>query len=95
MDYLARESTINSGAELCCEKELPTSEILKEIRKELYETICILSSIRLSLEGNETNERKIEEPKCMYDEVVGIEHMAVDCMGLSHAIMDRLFGMKD
>lgn len=91
MDYCARESTVCEPVE-CCERQMSTREVLDEIRKELAETVSVLSSIRLSIEGVQAQDRKTEEPKCLYDEVLMIEHMAVDCMGLSHAIMDKLFG---
>lgn len=93
LDYCAKSETLPSAEEVC-EKGMPTSEILKGIRKELAETIAILTNIRLSLEGKETPERKYEEPKCLYDEVKEIEHMSLDCMGLSHSILDRLFGIR-
>ena len=92
MDYCVRESTLNTCEEAVCEREMVTSEIVREIRKELAETIIVLCGIRLSLEGTEAPERKTEEPKCLHDEVKTIEHMAVDCMGLAHVIADRLFG---
>ena len=92
MDYCARESTINDATPVCCEQEMSTSEILKETRKELAETISVLSNIRLSLEGKDSPERKIEEPKSLYDEVLMINRMATDCMGLSHDIFIKLFG---
>ena len=91
MDYCARETTACEAVE-CCEKQMSTREVLDEIRKELAETVSVLSSIRLYIEGVQSQDRKIEEPKCLYDEVRIIEVMAVDCMGLSFAIMDKLFG---
>ena len=91
MDYCARETTACEAVE-CCERQMSTREVLDEIRKELAETVSVLSSIRLSIEGVQAQDRKTEEPKCLYDDVLMIEHMAVDCMGLSHAIMDKLFG---
>lgn len=91
MDYCARETTACEPVD-CCERQMSTAEILQETRKELAETIAVLSGIRLSLEGVEAPDRKTEEPKCLYDEVLTIEHMAADCMGLSHIILDKLFG---
>ena len=94
MDYCARETTACEAVE-CCERQMSTREVLEEIRKELSETVMVLSNIRLSIEGVQAQDRKTEEPKCLYDEVLMIEHMAVDCMGLSHAILDKLFGNKE
>ena len=91
MDYCARETTACEAVE-CCERQMSTREVLDEISKELAETVSVLSSIRLSIEGVQAQDRKTEEPKCLYDHVLMIEHMAVDCMGLSHAIIDKLFG---
>ena len=91
MDYCAKETTACEPVE-CCESPMSTREVLSEIRKELAETVSVLSCIRLSIEGVQAQDRKAEEPKCLYDEVIMIEHMAVDCMGLSHAIMAKLFG---
>ena len=91
MDYCARESTINESMTLC-EKQMSASEILKEARKELAETIGILTKIRGGLDGFCPPEKNAEEPRCFCDEVKGIERMAIDCMGLSHAISDSLFG---
>lgn len=91
MDYCVTEST-RCEAEEYCERQMSTSEVLKETRKELSEAISVLSSIRLSLEGMTPPDRKTDEPKCLHDEVLMIERMAVDCMGLSHAIIDKLFG---
>ena len=90
MDYCARESTLCEHDEVC-ERQMSTREVLEEIRKELMETVAILSGIRLSLEGVQAQDRKAEEPKCLYDEVLMIETMATDCMGLSHAILAKLF----
>ena len=61
---------------------------------ELTETISILRGISFSLNGKEINEKKNEEPKCLYDEANAIRSMALDCMGLAHVIMDTLFGIK-
>ncbi len=91
MDYCVTESTRCEGEEYS-ERQMAISEVLKETRKELAETISVLSSIRLSIEGLTPPDRKTEEPKCLFDEVLMIEHMALDCMGLSHAIIDKLFG---
>ena len=91
MDYCARETTACEPVE-CCEKQMSTREVIDEIKKELMETVSVLSSIRLSIEGVQAPDRKTEEPKCLYDDVLMIEHMAVDCMGLSHEIMSKLFG---
>ena len=91
MDYCAKESTLPQCGDVC-EREVTTSEVIRDIRKELAETISVLSAIRLMLEGEETPERKIDEPKCLHEEVRVIERMAIDCMGLSHVISDRLFG---
>lgn len=91
MDYCARETTACEPVE-CCESQISTKEVLATIRKELSESVSVLSCIRLSLEGVQAQDRKTEEPKCLYDEVLMIEHMATDCMGLSHAILSKLFG---
>ena len=91
MDYKVTETTLNAPTE-ACERQMSTAEIVREIRKELSETISVLNGIRLSLEGTETPERKADEPKCFYEEVLTIEHIAVDCMGVTHAIADKLFG---
>jgi len=89
MDYCARETTIAAEPECC--REMSTSEIVKEIRKELMETELTLMRIKLSLDGKGTEERNTEEPRCLLDEIKQIEHIAVDCMGLSHEIHDQLF----
>lgn len=91
MDYRERETTACEPV-ACCESQMSTSEVLKEIRKELSEAISAMSCIRLSLEGVTAPDRKTEEPKCLYDEVLMIERMATDCMGLSQAIIYKLFG---
>lgn len=91
MDYYAKENT-NCEPVDYCERNMTTREVLDEIRKELMETVSVLSGIRLAIEGVQAQDRKTEEPKCLYDEVLMIERMAVDCMGLSHAIMEKLFG---
>lgn len=75
----------------CVERAMSTSEIIKEIRKELAETISCLANIKFSIDGECINERKTDEPKCMNDEIKIIERMAVDCIGLSHEIHDKLF----
>lgn len=93
MDYCARESTRCEGEEVCV-SQMSTSEILKETRKELTETISILRGISFSLNGKELNEKNNEEPKCLYDEANAIRSMALDCMALAHIIMDTLFGIK-
>ena len=93
MDYCARETTACEPVDVC-ERQMTTREVLEEIRKELSETVLTLTQIRLSIEGVQAQDRKTEEPKCLYDEVLMIEHMATDCMGLSYAIMDKLFGHK-
>ena len=93
MDYCARESTRFEGEEVCV-SQMSTSEILKETRQELTETISILRGISFSLNGKEINEKNNEEPKCLYDEANAIRSMALDCMGLAHVIMDTLFGIK-
>ena len=92
-DYCARESTRCEGEEVCV-SQMSTSEILKETRQELTETISILRGISLSLNGKEINEKNNEEPKCLYDEAKAIRSMALDCMGLANVIMDTLFGIK-
>ncbi|MBO7423263.1 MAG: hypothetical protein J6T99_07755 [Oscillospiraceae bacterium] len=91
MDYCARESTLEPVAD-ACEREQTTAEIVRNIRKELSETVSVLCGIRLSLTGEEAQERKIDEPKCFHEEVKAIEHMAMDCIALSHMIADKLFG---
>lgn len=91
MDYCARESTLEPVAD-SCEREQTTADIIRNIRKELSETVSVLCGIRLSLIGEEAPERKIEEPKCFHEEVKAIEHIAMDCMALSHLIADKLFG---
>ena len=91
MDYKVTETTLNDPTE-ACERQMSTIEIVREIRKELSETISVLDNIRLSLEGTETPERKTDEPKCFYEEVLTIEHIAFNCMGLAHVIADKLFG---
>ena len=92
MDYCARESTLCENGSEVFERSMSTREVLGEIKKELAETVSVLSGIRLSVEGVQAQDRKTEEPKCLHEEVLMIEHMAVDCMGLSHAIMAKLFG---
>ena len=93
MDYCARESTRCEGEEVCV-SQVSTSEILKETRQELTETISILRGISSSLNGKEINEKNNEEPKCLYDEANAIRNMALDCMKLAYVIMDTLFGIK-
>jgi len=92
-DYCARESTRCEGEEVCV-SQMPTSEILKETRHELIETISILRGINFSLNGKEINEKNNEEPKCLYDEANAIRSLALDCMALADVIMDTLFGIK-
>lgn len=92
-DYCERESTRCEGEEVCV-NQMSTSEILKETRHELKETITILRGISFSLNGKAINEKNNEEPKCLYDEANAIRSMALDCMGLAHVIMDTLFGIK-
>lgn len=92
-DYCARESTRCEGEEVCV-SQMSTSEILKETRQELTETISILRGISFSLNGKEINEKKNEEPKCLYEEANAIRIMTLDCMELAHLIMDTLFGIK-
>ena len=59
MDYCARESTINDCAvDECCERQMSTREVLDEIKKELAETVGVLSSIRLSIEGVQAPDKK-------------------------------------
>lgn len=91
MEYCARESTICEG-ELCVD-ELTTSEIVKDIRKELAETVGVLSQIKTSIDGEMPADRKADEPKCLHDDIKLIERMAIDCMGLAHTIQAKLFRM--
>ena len=91
MDYCAIESTRCDGEEVCV-TQMSTSEILKETRQELAETISVLKGISFSLNGKEINEKNIEEPKCLYDEANAIRNMTHDCLGFAHVIMDTLFG---
>lgn len=74
-----------------CEHEMSTCEILRDIRKELNETLMCLSQIKLSIDGEGMKDRSGDEPGCMHDEVKCIEHMAMDCVALSHVIHDKLF----
>lgn len=74
-----------------CEREMSTSEILKEIRSELVETFVVLSQIKIAVDGEAINDRKTDEPKCLHDEMKLTEVIATDCMGLAHAIHDKLF----
>ena len=92
MDYCARESTLCDGREEPVERNMTTREIIEEIRMNLQETLAVLTSMRLSIEGSQAQERKAEEPKCLHDDVLMIKNMTVDAMGLSHAIMAKLFG---
>lgn len=90
MDYCARESTAVTD-DICCEREMSIGDLIAEIRKELSETISCLSQMKVNLDGDPFNERKVDEPKCLMDEIKLIEHMAVDCIGLSHTIYDKLY----
>ena len=90
MDYCAKETTRNEPVEVC-EREMSTDEILQMIRKELSETYSTLSRIKCSIDGEQINDTKIEEPKCLLEEVRFIERISTDCMGLSHIIHDKLF----
>ena len=87
-DYMVEKPIVNQDA---CVQEMTTSEIVKEIRKELMEPILCLSQIRLALDGEVEPDRKMDEPRCLHDEIQMIEHMSVDCIGLSHAIHDKMF----
>ena len=91
MDYCVKDSTLNPCADTC-ERERTTSDIVKETKKALSETMAVLNGIRLSLEGTNAPERKTEEPKCFHDDVKAVENLAMDCMALAHIIADRLFG---
>ena len=90
MDYCAREATCEPN-EMICEREMPTAEILQNVRKELAETFAILSQIKISVDGEPLTDRKIDEPKCMHDEAKIIEQISMDCMGLAHCIHAKLF----
>ena len=92
-DYCVTESTRCVGEEIC-EREMSSSEILKEIRKELTETLMVLKQIDVNVEGVCAEDPKIDEPKCLHDELKLTEHIAVDCMGLSHRIYSKLFGAR-
>jgi len=74
-----------------CEREMSASEIVKEIRKELAETISCLSNIETCLTGCGGERGAVDEPKCLRDELCLVERMATDCIGLSHRIHEILF----
>ena len=88
-DYSVTASTVLNDADLV--REQSASETIREIRKELNETILCLSNIELSLCGEQGKGRTDEEPASMIDELRLIEHMAMDCIALSHRIHEKLF----
>jgi hypothetical protein len=90
MDYSATVSAKPVGGEVC-ERVMSTAEIAKDIRRELSETLCCLSDIKLSIDGEEPRDRAADEPKCLNDEIRLINRMALDCMGMAHVIRDILF----
>ena len=92
MDYCAKESTLCGDRVEVCERQMSTKEILDEIKMNLQETVTVLTNIRISIEGTSAPERKAEEIKCMYDDVLMIKNISLDAMGLSHAILAKLFG---
>lgn len=89
MGYCEKEPVLEK--EDVCVREMSTGEVLKEITKELAEVTATLMRIKYSLDGEAPNDRNMDEPKCMHDEVNMISCMAMDCIGLSHAIYDKLF----
>ena len=91
MDYCAKEPQLTPVADIG-EREQTTAEIVRNIGKELSETVSVLCGIRFSLIGEEAPERKIDEPKCLNEEVKAIERMEMDCITLSRLIADKLFG---
>ena len=94
MDYCAKEQTLCDCRDEVVERNMTTREIINEIRMNLQETIAVLTNMRFSIEGESSQERKAEEPKCLHDDVLMIKNMTVDAMGLSHAIMAKLFGNR-
>ena len=87
-DYCAKEST---AVEDPCERQMSASELIRDIRKELSETVTCLLNIEMSLCGEQMEVQKQEEPRCLNDELKLIERMAMDSIGLSHKIHDKLF----